>query len=280
MTDPARAVRPQIVDRVRRLGLPRAARRRARWRAQLPHPRRRAPAEPRRQCPALRLPGPDPRRAGESALPGIGRARGRRRRCVVNLVGILRRGAARPSRPSTPTARRPWPRRRAAAGARMIHVSALGADLASRLGLCAHARRKARSLVRAARPDAVILRPSRDVRPWRQLLQPLRRARPHAAGAAARRCRHALPAGLCRRRRRGDRPRRRRRGAGRARLRARRAGDADPARARRNTCSRRPGGAGSSSSCPGARPLAGGGRWRLLDLLTLGLMPRRARADP
>ena len=64
------------------------------------------------------------------------------------------------STPCRPTAPSRWRAPPPAAGARMVHVSALGADEDSPVALCAHQGRRARSAVLAAVPDATILRPS------------------------------------------------------------------------------------------------------------------------
>ncbi len=66
-------------------------------------------------------------------------------------------------------------------------------------------------------PGATVVRPSLMFGPEDRVLQPLRRARPHFAGAAAgRRRTHRVPAGLRGRCRAGDRGYRRRQGEGRA----------------------------------------------------------------
>ena len=102
-------------------------------------------------------------------------------------------------------------------GARMIHVSAIGADENSP---SAYARAKAEGekAVLAARAGRDDLPAVDHVRAGGRLLQQVRRDGAHAAGAAAdRRRRDQIPAGVRRRRRRGDRARGRRRGQGRAR---------------------------------------------------------------
>ena len=73
-----------------------------------------------------------------------------------------------------------------------------------RIGLCPlQGRGRGRPAPGAARcGDSA---PVADVRAGRQLLQPLRGARPHAPGRAAARRRDPVPADLCRRRGRGDR---------------------------------------------------------------------------
>ena len=104
----------------------------------------------------------------------------------------------------------------AAHGARMVHVSAIGADENSP---SRYARSKAAGERRArgACPAPIVSAFDR-VRAGGRFLQPLRRDGAHSAGAAAgRRRRDALPAGVCRRRRGGDRARGRRQTPSRAR---------------------------------------------------------------
>ena len=201
--------------------------------ARLPDPRRDAPARPRQPSPAARassgrsMPSRPTcatrprsrtrsrkadhvstssascRRAGRQSFrraPGRGAAADRR-------GGGARRRASSTSRPSAPIARSDSPYARTKAEG---EAGAPGGA--------------------AGRGGAAPLAP---VRAGRRLLHPLRDPRPDAAGPAARRRRHPLPAGLCGRRRRGDRPGGRRRRAGRPGLRARRPGGAHAARARR-----------------------------------------------
>ena len=91
----------------------------------------------------------------------------------------------------------------AAYGARMVHVSAIGAD---ENATSAYARAKGIGEKLVSRRQAVgdDLAAVDGVRTGGRLLQPLCGAGPLRAGAAAGRRRpHAVPAGLCRRRRRG-----------------------------------------------------------------------------
>ncbi|HEX8166555.1 MAG TPA: complex I NDUFA9 subunit family protein [Beijerinckiaceae bacterium] len=78
---------------------------------------------------------------------------------VINLVGVLRADRRQTFEGVHAEGARRVAEAAAAAGARLVHVSALGADLAS---ASAYARTKAEgeAAVRAAVPDAVIFRPS------------------------------------------------------------------------------------------------------------------------
>ena len=78
---------------------------------------------------------------------------------VVNLVGILQPSGAQTFAAVQAEGAETVAEAAAAAGARLVHVSALGADLASG---SAYARSKAEGevAVKRARPDAVVLRPS------------------------------------------------------------------------------------------------------------------------
>jgi uncharacterized protein YbjT (DUF2867 family) len=78
---------------------------------------------------------------------------------VVNLVGILQPSGAQAFEAVHTDGARAVAEAAAAAGARVIHVSAIGADLAS---ASAYARSKAEGelAVRKARPGAIVLRPS------------------------------------------------------------------------------------------------------------------------
>ena len=161
--------------------------------------------------------------AGQPAQPGIGRGRGaRRRRRRSTWSASCSSAAASASTPSTPRAPRNVAAAAKAHGARLVHVSAIGADENS---TAAYARSKAAAerLVReiAARDDGDAA--VDHVRPRGQLLQPVRVAGADVAGAAAGRRRpHEIPAGVRRRRGAGDRLRGRRPGARRHHLRARR----------------------------------------------------------
>jgi NADH dehydrogenase len=94
----------------------------------------------------LRFPG-----SIEHAVRGAG--------AIVNLVGILQRNGAQTFDAVQADGARAVAEAAAAAGARLIHVSAIGADLASE---SAYARSKAEGevAVRKARPDAIVFRPS------------------------------------------------------------------------------------------------------------------------
>ena len=152
---PARYAR----HRVRRLGLPRPPCGARAGQARLPHPRRGAPARARRPSAAARPGRPDPCGAGQPALSGLGRGgRARRRRRdqpgrhpVRARPAAIRRGAGVGAEAVALAA--------AAYGARLVHVSAIGADERSPSH---YARVKAtgEKLVLAAVPSAVILRPS------------------------------------------------------------------------------------------------------------------------
>ena len=126
---------------------------------------------------------------------------------VVNLVGILfERGRQRFDAVQAFGAEQ-VALRRGAPGARMVHVSAIGADEHS---TSAYARAKAEGekAVLAATPDGDHLAALDHVRPGGRLLQQVRGDGALAAGAAAdRRRRDQVPAGVRRRRRRGDRAR-------------------------------------------------------------------------
>ena len=149
---------------------------------------------------------------------------------AINLVGILAESGAQTFDAVQAKGAETVARAAAAAGARMVHVSAIGADENSLSGY-GRAKAAGEKAVLAAVPSATILRPSVRVRPRGSIHQPLCRAGPDVAGAAADR-RRGDPdaAGLCRRRRdRGGR-RRRRQDQARRDLRTRRAGSADHAR--------------------------------------------------
>ena len=94
---------------------------------------------------------------------------------VVNLAGILQESGRQSFDAVQADGARAVAEAAAAAGARVIHVSAIGADPASE---SAYARSKAagEAAVRQARPDAVVLQALRHLRPRRQLFQPLRDA--------------------------------------------------------------------------------------------------------
>jgi uncharacterized protein YbjT (DUF2867 family) len=78
---------------------------------------------------------------------------------VVNLVGILQPSGRQTFESIQSEGAQTVAEAAAAAGARLVHVSALGADLASE---SAYARSKAEGevAVKRARPDAIVLRPS------------------------------------------------------------------------------------------------------------------------
>ena len=211
--------------------------------ARLARPRRGAPAGSRRPSAAARPGRADPRRAGQSAL-SASRSRPRRAAPTCDQSGrhpvrarppALRRGAADGAA------------QRRARGARPCGARA-GACLGDRrrcelaFALRAHARRRARRRCSRPCPDAMILRPSIMFGPEDDFFNRFAAHGAHVAGAAAdRRRQDAIPAGVRRRRRAGDRRARSkaRRQAGRD-LRARRAGGrsvprADGIRARRRS---------------------------------------------
>ena len=126
---------------------------------------------------------------------------------VVNLAGILQESGPPEVR------RRPGGRRAGCRRSRSSRGGARHPRLGDRgrpglqIGLCPlESRGRGRGAPGAA--GCGRFQALRHVRPRRQLFQPLRDARPPAAGAAARRCGHALPAGLRRRRVGSDRARR------------------------------------------------------------------------
>ena len=132
---------------------------------------------------------------------------------VINLVGILfERGRQRFDAVQAFGAEQ-VALAAAAHGARMIHVSAIGADEHSP---SRYARTKAagEQAVLAATPDATIVRPSILFGPEDDFFNKFAAMARVSAGAAAdRRRRDAIPAGVRRRRRGGDRARGRRRSA-------------------------------------------------------------------
>ena len=136
---------------------------------------------------------------------------------VINLVGILfERGRQRFDAVQAEGAEA-VARAAGAVGARMVHVSAIGAD-ANSTSHYARSKAEGERLVLAAQPRRDDHAALDRVRARGRFLQPLRGAGAHLPGAAAcRRRPHALPAGLRRRRRRSHRHRGRRRRQGRAR---------------------------------------------------------------
>ena len=192
--------------RVRRLGLPRppcGARAGARG---LPHPPRGAPARSRRStCSRWAASGRSIAVQANLRYPASVEAAVRGADVVINLVGILfERGKQRFEAVQAEGAAC-VARAAAAAGARMIHVSALGADPDSP---ALYARTKAAGEAGRARGGAGRddLPPLDRVRAGGRFLQPLRRDGADVAGAAAgRRRRDQVPAGVRRRRRAGDR---------------------------------------------------------------------------
>ena len=138
---------------------------------------------------------------------------------VINLVGILyERGRQRFDAVHTLRRRAGGAAPPRAHGARMVHVSAIGADENSPSALCAAPRPKPRSCVLAAQPQAVIMRPSIMFGPEDDFfnrfaaLARMSPALPLIGGGA-----DALSAGVRRRRGRGDRRRGRRQAARRHR---------------------------------------------------------------
>ena len=196
-----------------------------------PHPGGGAAARTGRPSAAARPGRPDPCRAGQPALSGLGQ----RRRCAIarlaiNLVGILTEGGAQSFNAVQARGAETVARAAAAVGARMVHVSAIGADENS---LSAYARSKAagEQAVLAAVPSATILRPSVVFGPEDQFTNRFAAlARMSPMLPLDRRRRDQAAAGLCRRcRDRGGGSRRRQDQGGRD-LRTRRAGSADHAR--------------------------------------------------
>ena len=188
---------PQARHHFRRLGLHRAACRARACQARLPHPRRHAPARPRRPSAAARQCRADPGRSRPiSACAGRSTAPSRAPTTSSTWsASCIRSGRQNFSSVQDFGARAVAEAARAAK-ARLTHGSALGADLES---WSIYARTKARGekAVQETLKDAVIFRPVDRVRPGGRLLQPLRRHGAAFAGAAAdRRRAHALPAGL------------------------------------------------------------------------------------
>ena len=92
-------------------------------------------------------------------VPAIGRGSGARQRGVINLVGILfERGRQRFDIVQADGAA-VVAQAAAAAGARLIHVSAIGAD-ANSPSHYARSKAEGEKRVLAAQPEAVIMRPS------------------------------------------------------------------------------------------------------------------------
>ena len=108
---------------------------------------------------AARQGRPDPRRAGQSALSGLGRGRDARRQVAINLVGILAEGGAQTFDAVQAKGAETVAKAAAAVGARMVHVSAIGADENSP-SRYARAKAAGEKAVLAAVPSATILRPS------------------------------------------------------------------------------------------------------------------------
>ncbi len=143
---------------------------------------------------------------------------------VVNLVGILQESGSQSFQRLQADGAAEVARAAAAVGAPLVHVSALGADASS---ASSYARSKAagEAGVFAARPDAVVFRPSIVFGPGDSFFNRfagLARMLPvlPLAGANAR-----MQPVFAGRRRRGDRPGGRGRAPGRQGLRARRSGD-------------------------------------------------------
>ena len=124
---------------------------------------------------------------------------------LVNLVGILAEGGRQTFDAVHAFGAEQVALAASNHGAGMVHVSAIGADENSAVALRplqGGGRAAGAGGAAAGGHHAAVDR----VRAGRRFLQPLRRAGAHVAGAAAdRRRADALPAGLCRRCRRGDR---------------------------------------------------------------------------
>ena len=170
---------------------------------------------------------------------------------VINLFGILKGDSTR----SMSTARgNVAEAARDAGAAALVHVSAIGADPDS---ASAYGRTKGEGehAVRAAFPNATIIRPIAGVRPRGPAHQPLRRAWRACRSLPVIAPSDPLPAGLCPRPRAGDR-----RGGARSAsawrqdLRDRRAAGDDHARAARRDRSRPPASRPSWSTCPISPP--------------------------
>ncbi len=192
--------------------------------ARLPRAPCRAPARSRGLSAAARHGRPGHAGAGQSALPLVGREGGGRRRAPSSTSSASsRRRAARPSRRCRTRARGWWPKVAAAERARLVQVSAIGADPQGADALSAHQGR-GRKRRRSRSPGAVVLRPSVIFGPEDDFFNrfaALARLLPvmPLIGDGA----DEVPAGLRRRCRRDDRARRRRHDRGRQDLRARRA---------------------------------------------------------
>ena len=147
-------------DRLRRLGLPRPPCGAGAGQARLSHPCRGAPAGPRRPPPAARPRRPDQRRAGQPALSGLGSGRraGRRSRHQSRRHPEQER-RARPSRRCRRRARAAVGNAAKAAGARLVHVSAIGAD-ANSPSRYAQTKARGEPAVFEAVPNATVFRPS------------------------------------------------------------------------------------------------------------------------
>ena len=214
--------------RLRRLGLSRPPCGARAGQARLPHPRRGAPAGTRRAiCSRSAGSARSTRCRPICAIPARSRPRCATPTWSINLVGILferGRSASTRCRPSAPSRSR-WPA--AAVGARMIHVSAIGADENSP-SLYARTKAEGEKAVLAAAPAATILRPSIVFGPEDDFfnrfaaLARMSPALPLIGGGET-----EIPAGVRRRCRAGDRRCGRRQGQGRHDLRTRRAGGAD-----------------------------------------------------
>ena len=129
---------------------------------------------------------------------------------LVNLVGILSEGGRQRFDTVHSYGAEQVALAASAHGARLVQVSAIGADENSR-SVYARSKAAAERLVLAAQPQAVIMRPSILFGPEDDFFNRFAALARHVAGAAADRRRHdAIPAGVRRRRRHGDRRCRRR----------------------------------------------------------------------
>ncbi len=133
-----------------------------------------------------------------------------RRRCAMPMSpsiwsAFCSSAAASASMQSTPRARKRWRWRRQSAGARLVHVSAIGAD-ANSPSRYARSKAEGERRVLAAAPQATVMRPSIVFGPEDDFfnrfaaLARIAPALPLPGGGHTR-----YPAGICRRRRRSDR---------------------------------------------------------------------------
>ncbi len=117
---------------------------------------------------------------------------------AINLVGILAEGGGQSFDAVQVKGAETIAKAAAAAGGRMVHVSAIGADADSQSGYF-RAKAEGEKAVQATLPATTIMRPSLMFGPEDRVHQPLCGAGADLAGAAAgRRRRQHGAAGLCR----------------------------------------------------------------------------------